>query len=571
MLGHMPLRRVRAPLAVVLLLVLTVTACGDPQREGAPGAGKGAPAAAGGKPSPASTDVDLPVGLPIQLDGRMPPGEWEAAAQKAIGEDGSVLRFQQVRGTLLLSLASPSVWREGGSVTFYFAPDGPDSSAYSDGAVTLNFEPFEHNRPHLLASRYVQRSQEGDTGHAVARADLRGGRTALEVAVDLTLLGVNADSAPPLRFAVIWGRGSGTSPWTWPPGLDLQSDPGRAPRDLATTSHWGRLFGWVDPAGPGAFSTTAWEHMVGEDAELYRRGNTAHGAVLLIAEEPTLEKVDSQVVPELVDNLRWIAEREPLSPNDLLALARGYRFLNRCPEALALLDSLQSHPGWRQGERMLYDRALTLEAMERYPEAATAWSQLADVAQGPNKDRYRAMVDLARSRQAGWQAEQDARAADAVRSDLPLVLLRTNRGDVLVQLDKDDVPKAVEHFLSLVERKEDGKGFYDGTAFHRVVGGYLAQGGDPASRDGRCEDAGAGEGPETIPVETNPRHGFYRGAVGFARGLAYVNGCQFFILVGPRPELKDQTYTCFGHVVSGMEVVDRIERCDRLLEARVLR
>jgi peptidylprolyl isomerase len=435
--------------------------------------------------------------------------------------------------------------------------------------VKLNYEPLEHNRPHLLVSRYDERSEQGVEGRAVARSRVRGERTTLELAVDLRTLGVLQEDAAPLRFALIWARGAGAGTWTWPAGLALESEADRPPPDLANTARWGRLFGWVDPAGPGAFSGTTWERLIGEDAEIYRRGNQAHGVVLLIAEESSLEKTDREMVPELVENLRWIAEREPLSPYDLLVLARGYRFLNRGEEALALLDALQSHARWRQGERLLYDRALTLESLERYAEAADTWEQLAEVARGPNESRHRSMATLNRERLEGWKAEQAARAADA-ETDLPLVLLRTSRGDVVVRLHAGDVPRSVEHFLGLVGRREGERGFYDGTAFHRVIGGYMAQGGDPTSREEGCEEAGAGEGPETIPLETNPRHGFYRGALGYARGLSFVNGCQFFVLVGARPELKEKDFTCFGHVIAGMDVVDRLEHCDVLIEARTL-
>jgi cyclophilin family peptidyl-prolyl cis-trans isomerase len=74
-----------------------------------------------------------------------------------------------------------------------------------------------------------------------------------------------------------------------------------------------------------------------------------------------------------------------------------------------------------------------------------------------------------------------------------------------------------------------------------------------------------------VEVETNKTHGFWRGAVGFARGLALTNGSQFFVLTAPRPEFTEEPYTCFGRVVAGMEVVDRLEQCDALLSVEVIR
>jgi peptidylprolyl isomerase len=70
-------------------------------------------------------------------------------------------------------------------------------------------------------------------------------------------------------------------------------------------------------------------------------------------------------------------------------------------------------------------------------------------------------------------------------------------------------------------------------------------------------------------MELNERHGFWRGAVGFARKMRESNGSQFFIMTAPRPDLGD--YTCFGRVVSGMEHVDRLELCDPLEKAVVLK
>ncbi|MHC5009598.1 MAG: peptidylprolyl isomerase, partial [Planctomycetota bacterium] len=73
-----------------------------------------------------------------------------------------------------------------------------------------------------------------------------------------------------------------------------------------------------------------------------------------------------------------------------------------------------------------------------------------------------------------------------------------------------------------------------------------------------------------IPIEENPRHGFWRGAVAFARGMSPLNGSQFFILAAPRTDLEASEFTVFGHVLAGMDAVDRLEQCDAILEVRVL-
>ena len=70
-------------------------------------------------------------------------------------------------------------------------------------------------------------------------------------------------------------------------------------------------------------------------------------------------------------------------------------------------------------------------------------------------------------------------------------------------------------------------------------------------------------------METNERHTFWRGAVGFARGISERNGSQFFLMTASKPDLGE--YTCFGRIVHGQAVAERIEHCDKLIRAVVLR
>lgn len=155
-----------------------------------------------------------------------------------------------------------------------------------------------------------------------------------------------------------------------------------------------------------------------------------------------------------------------------------------------------------------------------------------------------------------------AQAADP----LPRVLLRTTKGDVIVELYEDEAPNTVANFINLVEKK-----FYDGTKFHRVIEGFMAQGGDP-------EGTGRGGPGYTIACEcTKPnarRH--QRGSLSMAHKGRDTGGSQFFICFRPTPHLDGQ-HTVFGQVVEGMDVVDKFERSDnpyvqpdKIIEARVL-
>ena len=138
-----------------------------------------------------------------------------------------------------------------------------------------------------------------------------------------------------------------------------------------------------------------------------------------------------------------------------------------------------------------------------------------------------------------------ARAADPKNT----VYMDVPAGRVVIALRPDLAPKTVAHFKTLVRR-----GFYDGLTFHRVIGGFMAQGGDP-------KGDGTGGSGETVPAEFSQGH-FVRGTLGLARSADPNSGdSQFFICFAPAPFL-DGKYTIFGQVVSGMEAVDALKKGD---------
>jgi peptidylprolyl isomerase len=122
-------------------------------------------------------------------------------------------------------------------------------------------------------------------------------------------------------------------------------------------------------------------------------------------------------------------------------------------------------------------------------------------------------------------------------------------GRVVIQLLPELAPKHVERVKQLARQ-----GFYDGTPFHRVIEGFMAQGGDPTG------SGSGGSSLGTVPAEfTNKRH-FLRGTVGAARtNNPNSADSQFFIMFAPAPNLDGQ-YTIWGQVVKGMEFVDNIKR-----------
>ncbi|WP_395622788.1 peptidylprolyl isomerase [Sphingomonas daechungensis] len=127
-----------------------------------------------------------------------------------------------------------------------------------------------------------------------------------------------------------------------------------------------------------------------------------------------------------------------------------------------------------------------------------------------------------------------------------LTIELSNGGRVVIQLRPDAAPAHVERMKTLVRQ-----GFYDGLAFHRVVPGFMAQGGDPK---------GTGEGGSPLPdlkAEFNTLP-FMRGMLGAARSENVDSAnSQFFIMLAPNATLNDK-YTVYGRVISGMDAVDRI-------------
>ena len=135
------------------------------------------------------------------------------------------------------------------------------------------------------------------------------------------------------------------------------------------------------------------------------------------------------------------------------------------------------------------------------------------------------------------------------------LFIDTDRGTIQIELAVLDAPATVDTFVGLARR-----GFFDGLPIHRVVPDFVIQGGDPR---------GDGEGGPgfTIRDEINQRP-YLRGTVGMALDWADTGGSQFFITHSPQPHL-DARYTVFGRVISGMDVVDRIEQWDVIRRVRV--
>ena len=181
-------------------------------------------------------------------------------------------------------------------------------------------------------------------------------------------------------------------------------------------------------------------------------------------------------------------------------------------------------------------------------DEAADWLAKARAA-GARKDRADELEQAIEHDRLKVDDELAKRKADAAADDRPRVKLSTSAGDVVVELFEDEAPNTVANFVSLVE-----KGFYDGTPFHRVIGGFMAQGGDP-------KGTGSGGPGYAIACEVdNPsarKH--FRGTLSMAHAGPNTGGSQFFLTFRPTEHL-DGKHTVFGRVIEGFEVLPRIMR-----------
>src|SRR5213592_1559442 len=134
-----------------------------------------------------------------------------------------------------------------------------------------------------------------------------------------------------------------------------------------------------------------------------------------------------------------------------------------------------------------------------------------------------------------------------------VAIIKTSEGDMVVQFWNDAAPNTVKNFKKLAR-----SGFYDGTIFHRIVKGFMIQGGDPNSKDPAKESSYGEGGPGyKVKAEFNDRS-HQRGVISMARGPSPDSaGSQFFICLAPVRRL-DHQYTTFGKLIRGVDVLEKI-------------
>jgi peptidyl-prolyl cis-trans isomerase B (cyclophilin B) len=145
-----------------------------------------------------------------------------------------------------------------------------------------------------------------------------------------------------------------------------------------------------------------------------------------------------------------------------------------------------------------------------------------------------------------------------------VAVIKTTEGDMVLKFWPDVAPKTVENFKTLAK-----KGFYNGTAFHRIIKGFMIQGGDPLTKDpARESDWGTGNPGYKINAEFSDRP-HKKGVISMARSPGDINsaGSQFFICDGDATQL-DHQYTDFGNLIKGDDVLRKIAQTPVTLNER---
>ncbi len=237
--------------------------------------------------------------------------------------------------------------------------------------------------------------------------------------------------------------------------------------------------------------------------------------------------------PQAIAAMENLSEEQLQDPNTALAYAQLLYSDNRFNDAIEALKSVNQ------------------ESENASPVTA---SRIASV-----KTKYEEAI-------GHWQEEQSIRDVEDAAGDMPTARIITVKGPIELTLFEDHAPNTVANFITLAQ-----DGFYDGTKFHRVLKKFMAQGGDPNSKDGAEGSPGSGGPGYTIKDEhlgdDFRRH--FAGSLSMAnRSAPNSGGSQFFITHLPTNHL-DGRHTVFGRVTSGLDVVRNLEVDDEILSITI--
>jgi cyclophilin family peptidyl-prolyl cis-trans isomerase len=295
--------------------------------------------------------------------------------------------------------------------------------------------------------------------------------------------------------------------------------------------------------------------------EAYAKGEALQSKYFQAAEKAFVEAPNAD--KELL-KLLWSIFAQEVNQDDYENAARLAKLLidngNSSPRGFALAGVAAVAVGDFKSAAAYFDKAQKAEAFKTPPSPK-------------DKALENAMVFSKNlpALEKNWEQEQKIREAEAKADDLPRVLIKTEKGDITIELFENEAPNSVANFISLVE-----KNFYTNVPFHRVLQGFMAQGGDPTG-------TGGGGPGYMIPDEvSNPNYRkHFRGSLSMAKSQQpNSGGSQFFLCFVPTSYLDGQ-HTVFGRVIDGFDVLAKIRRRDpedpnapepnKILEMKVLR
>jgi len=245
--------------------------------------------------------------------------------------------------------------------------------------------------------------------------------------------------------------------------------------------------------------------------------------------------------------------------------------------AYVIAKALFEYPLPGENSDMLYGFAAFAAFCTMNLDDAKAWYKIAKdkgvISKCDPDDKMHLQYNLERvlpEYESLWAKEQEIRQAEAKADNLPRVLLRTSKGDITLELFKNEAPIATNNFLSLVK-----SGFYTDVPFHRVLPFFMAQGGDPTG-------TGSGGPGYCIKCECygDEARNHFRGSIAMAHAGPNTGGSQFFLDFVPTSFLNKK-HTVFGRIVDGMDVLSEIQRIDpeqesdvapdKIIDAKILR
>ena len=278
------------------------------------------------------------------------------------------------------------------------------------------------------------------------------------------------------------------------------------------------------------------------------------GLLEVRAEAYLIYQKNDLALPDLAKLLKLRPEDQEL----LLKVARLEHSVNRYEAAAAHFEAYLKKDEKHVEARVML--AMCEYSVGKFEESDRRFTEiLKGELDEEQRSRTLQFQEMARKYIPLWKAEQELRAKESKADDLPRVKFTTTKGDIDLELLENEAPNTVANFIELVTRK-----FYDGLKFHRVIPGFMAQGGDPAGN-------GSG-GPgykfkDEIP-DAYRRH--FRGSLSMANAGPNTNGSQFFLTHLPTEWLNGK-HTVFGRVIAGQDVVDSLLPGDSIVKAEVVR